>query len=755
MRKQLSGRERVLVLATSAAISLSAGSVVLGANKTYIGPAGGNWNTSSYWMLPGVPAAGDWAFFQPTGSGSYTYDGSYSVGAPLGSLILGNGGSSAPTLNQSSGTLNVGTLSLESGTFNQTAGVTGIADTLYIFDAGSGADEYKLTGGTLTAGFVYVGYSGGAGTFIQRAGSGNIGSELYVGSGTSSSGTISLTGGTLAVGSTDIGSNGGNGTYLQAGTRSFSSLGSSLIVGDGTTATGMVSLLDGTLTASEAQIGYGGTGTFSQSGGSSDLGSELDVGSASFGTVSLSGGVLQSNTTFVGEFGGAGTFLQSDGLGNLGTNVHFGDGTGSTGVASLSGGALFAALVVVGNNGGSGTFLQSGSLTGNNIGTSLVLGEGTGATGFASLSGGTMTSPYLFVGYSGGTGTFLQSAGSSSFKSALYVGYSSGSSGTLLLSGGSMVAAETIVGGSEGAGTFVQSGSLTVSSLGTLTVASTSAISLSGGTMDVSRIISSGAINVGGGRLAITSAGTLGTGGLASIDITDSGVVDVGSSGLVIAYGNNPSPIGELTQNGHSQTYPAGSIQRYIQSAYDGGLWDGPGLTSTNAANDPIGLTAVGALDQNDLNNAEGGDYTGSTWMGVSITSDNTVLVRYTYYGDTDLDGFVGPSDVNNLELGYAGVGDGWLYGDFNYDGVVNFNDVNLLDLNYENVPLGDVRLLTAAQSKWLLAASKGLTPSQIAAFEARVAVPEPASIGLIGAATIGLLGRRRRRASDGGPGRR
>jgi hypothetical protein len=148
------------------------------------------------------------------------------------------------------------------------------------------------------------------------------------------------------------------------------------------------------------------------------------------------------------------------------------------------------------------------------------------------------------------------------------------------------------------------------------------------------------------------------------------------------------------------------------------------------------------------LNDAEGGDYTGGTWMGLPINSDNTVLVRDTYYGDTDLDGFVGPQDVNNLELGYAGVGDGWLYGDFNYDGVVNFNDVNLLDLNYSNVPLGDVRMLTAAQSKWLLAAEKGLTPSQIASFEARVGVPEPVSMGVMSVAAVGLLGRRRRSAS-------
>jgi hypothetical protein len=90
-------RTYALIFAASTAASLIP-TTVLGANKTYIGAAGGDWNTSLDWSPAGVPAAGDWAFFQPTGSNSYTYDGNYSTGSPLGSLTLGNGTNSTPAL---------------------------------------------------------------------------------------------------------------------------------------------------------------------------------------------------------------------------------------------------------------------------------------------------------------------------------------------------------------------------------------------------------------------------------------------------------------------------------------------------------------------------------------------------------------------------------------------------------------------------------------------------------------------------------
>jgi fibronectin-binding autotransporter adhesin len=743
---------------SSGTVSMSGGSLT--ADSTYVG------------LNEGVGI-----FLQSAGSSDLGGGVVIGLGAGSPGTILLSGGSFV------TGSTNVGVIAGDgggSGTFLQ-SGTLSVSNlgTFVIGDGTGSTGTGSLTGGSLSAGVTYVGNVGGTGYFLQNAGSSSLGAVLVT-----STGTISLTGGTLtaqslnnggsitinstayitggaalngtplSTGTTTVGGNGGTGTLMQSGSLSVSNLGW-LTVGGGTASTGTVSLVGGSLSAAPEVVGYndgrdgGGAGTFVQSGSSTSLISFLGFGdgTGSTGTGSLSGGSLTAVSTYVGYSGGAGTFLQSAGSSNLASSIgdqffYIGEGTGSTGVVSVSGGTLLANKPYVGIFGGSGTFLQSGSLTVSNLVNGLLVGF-AGGLGTVSLSGGTMTTDDTSVGYYG-SGTFLQSGSLSvSNLGTLLISYGTGATGTVSLTGGSLTAPSTDVGFAGSSGTFLQGGSQSFSSLGTVTVGSTGTIALSGGTMNVQRINSSGAVIVSGGTLAITSAGTLGTGSLTSLKISGSGVVDIGSSALVIPY-TGTSPIGELTPNGHTQTYPANSIQGYIQSAYDGGLWDNPGLTSSAAENDLIGLTAVGALDQNDLLNAEGSDYTGGTWMGVSITSDNTVLVRYTYYGDTDLDGTVGPADVNNLELGFSGVGDGWLYGDFNYDGMVDYQDVNLLDLGYGEAPLGDVIPLTAAQSKWLLATEKGLTPTQVAAFEARVGVPEPAALALLGVGAMGLLGRRR-----------
>jgi hypothetical protein len=275
--------------------------------------------------------------------------------------------------------------------------------------------------------------------------------------------------------------------------------------------------------------------------------------------------------------------------------------------------------------------------------------------------------------------------------------------------------------------------------------------------MDVQKITSAGAVHITGGTLAITGAGSLGTGSIASsgLSISGAGVLDVGSSGLVIEYGNGASPVGDLSFARTARNYPANSIQRYAQSAFNGFGWNGPGISSSYAANDPNGLTAVGIADENDLGDVYPADYTVAgggtgTWMGQPINDTNNVLVRMTWYGDGNLDGVVNRLDVTALSQGYNGIAGyvGWSDGDYTYSGDITKVDVSLLAQSYlfQGAPLGDA--ITSGQAQYLLALDPDMPANVQAAFQSIAGTPEPSAAALLCASAVGATSRRRGRAS-------
>jgi hypothetical protein len=146
-------------------------------------------------------------------------------------------------------------------------------------------------------------------------------------------------------------------------------------------------------------------------------------------------------------------------------------------------------------------------------------------------------------------------------------------------------------------------------------------------------------------------------------------------------------------------------------------------------------LHALGVI-QND-NGAGTGTALYPTFEGQPV-SDSDVLIKYTYYGDTNLDGKVDGTDYSRIDNAYAynqshssSPLTGWFNGDFNYDGVINGSDYTLIDNAFNQ---------QGAQISAAISA-------QIAGSGATSAVPEPASAGIIVAAAA-LLGRRRRVAA-------
>src|SRR5262249_51229301 len=111
---------------------------------------------------------------------------------------------------------------------------------------------------------------------------------------------------------------------------------------------------------------------------------------------------------------------------------------------------------------------------------------------------------------------------------------------------------------------------------------------------------------------------------------------------------------------------PLATIANQIKSAYANGTWTNPGITSAAAA-----AVAVDGSNphKTGLGFAESGTAF-TSFVGQPVDS-TAVLVRYTLYGDANLDGSVDTVDFNLLAASFSQTGKFWFNGDFNYDTTV------------------------------------------------------------------------------------
>ncbi len=117
------------------------------------------------------------------------------------------------------------------------------------------------------------------------------------------------------------------------------------------------------------------------------------------------------------------------------------------------------------------------------------------------------------------------------------------------------------------------------------------------------------------------------------------------------------------------------------QQAYDEGSCDGQGLSSAIAGTANREFSFATALG-NTINANSDGTVADKLWHGTPV-GPNDVLIRYTYYGDTNLDGVVDNVDVDNTDRGETDHLTGWANGDFNYNGRVDASDFTILDNGY------------------------------------------------------------------------
>jgi autotransporter-associated beta strand protein len=265
-------------------------------------------------------------------------------------------------------------------------------------------------------------------------------------------------------------------------------------------------------------------------------------------------------------------------------------------------------------------------------------------------------------------------------------------------------------------GTTVNSGTLLVSNSGALPA--NKPVTVTGGLMQLASGIQGSNLTLsslsisGAGKVQLAdnvSAGTpYGTSNvtLDSLSITGNGVLDIANNRVIIDYTTGNDPIA--------------SIATWIKNGFYN--LAGPQIISSDiaTADSSTGFSyAIGYADGAD------GEVAG--------LPSGEIELMFTLVGDANLDGTVNAEDYTPFSHNLGESGRYWDDGDFNYDGTVNAEDYTPFSHD-----LGQSASLAAAAGP--LIGANGLDIAS---------VPEPASVGLLVTAAMGVLARRRARRTS------
>jgi autotransporter-associated beta strand protein len=262
-----------------------------------------------------------------------------------------------------------------------------------------------------------------------------------------------------------------------------------------------------------------------------------------------------------------------------------------------------------------------------------------------------------------------------------------------------------------GTGSISGGGSLTKMGTGTVTLSTVN--TYTGGTIvdagtlvvGVNGALPNQSVTINGGTLKLASA--IGITNLSSLTIASGGALDVGNNEVIL---NDPG--GSIDA----------AIRTYLINGYNGGAWNGT-VGGGIVTSEPTGRFGIGYAD--------GADNV------VAGLSSGQLEIKYTIYGDANLDGVVSGDDFSILVANLGKPVNSWDQGDFNYDGVVSGDDFSLL--------VGNLGMQANGGSVQVPAADMAAIDAFAAANGLMADVPEPATAAIFAIGLLGTLGRRRR----------
>ncbi len=199
-------------------------------------------------------------------------------------------------------------------------------------------------------------------------------------------------------------------------------------------------------------------------------------------------------------------------------------------------------------------------------------------------------------------------------------------------------------------------------------------------------------LGVGGGNLNVYAfnAATLNFASsqrLASITLTESARVNLISAASQVLRVNALSmePATTLDLGSHSLIVQStadarasvlANLRSLVRSARHKGAWNGSGITSSAAASDGAHITGLATI----LNDRGDGSVVRSELSGMAVDA-NCILVKFTYNGDSDLNGTLDADDLARIDAGFAThSATDYFGGDFDYSDITNSDDYFLID---------------------------------------------------------------------------